>query len=434
MSQTYSSITQQQLSLSNPLLTLQASDISVLLNPTVPKNYSNPNAVNGLRWITYTPTSATSGTYAWNQARLPNLVAGSLVYRVHQADPNAIGLNELVGYFLTFNMLSYDNSTQLFSFGSDFSSTGIVHPYVAPLPPPPSHTPIFLGTNLTIEGENINFNGATITGVYETTTGDAPIPYSQLTTVKNTLQSAIDANTASITMINDAPSVLASFSQVKTLLDTISSQEVTDIASLTTSLTNYVNTETSRATTAEALVQSHLDAEVTRAQNAEAYGLTHTDAETTRATGAESALRQDLNNEVARALTAEQDITNTIDAFANNFTTDQLTVNTVKTANGGTISYIAPVNFGGYSLANIGPASSSTDAVQLSQLQSAVSDEQTRAMQKENSLTSDLASEAYRATTAETALQQRVTTLETSLANLLQFWFQNSDLNQTLTP
>jgi hypothetical protein len=42
--------------------------------------------------------------------------------------------------------------------------------------------------------------------------------------VKNALQSSIDANTASITMINDAPSVLASFSQVKSLLDTISSQ------------------------------------------------------------------------------------------------------------------------------------------------------------------------------------------------------------------
>ena len=270
--------------------------------------------------------------------------------------------------------------------------------------------------------------------MYETTTDDAPIPYSQLTTVKNALQSSIDANTASITMINDAPSVLASFSQVKSLLDTISSQEVTDIASLTTSLTNYVNTETSRATTAEALVQSHLDAEVTRAQNAEAYGITYTDAETTRATGAEAAIRQDLNNEVARALTVEQDITNTIDAFANNFTTDQLTVNIVKTANGGTISYISPVDFGGYALSNIGPASNATDAVQLSQLQSAVSDEQTRATQKENSLTFDLAAEASRASTAEVALQQRVATLETSLGNLLQFWFQNSDLNQTLTP
>ena len=430
---TYSSITQQQLSLSNPLLTLQAGDLSVLLNLTIVKNWSNPNGA-GLRWLLYTPTSATSGTYAWNPARIPNMIPAALVYRAHQADPNAVGLNELVGYFLTFNMLSYDNSTQLFSFGASYSPTGIVHPYVAPPPPPPSHTQIYLGTNLFIEGENINFNGANITGVYETTTDDAPIPYSQLTTVKNALQSSIDANTASITMINDAPSVLASFSQVKSLLDTISSQEVTDIASLTTSLTNYVNTETSRATTAEALVQSHLDAEATRAQNAEAYGITYTDAETTRATGAEAAIRQDLNNEVARALTVEQDITNTIDAFANNFTTDQLTVNTVKTANGGTISYISPVDFGGYALSNIGPASNATDAVQLSQLQSAVSDEQTRATQKENSLTSDLAAEASRASTAEVALQQRVATLETSLGNLLQFWFQNSDLNQTLTP
>ena len=431
---TYSSITQQQLSLSNPLLTLQAADISVLLNPTRVKDWSNPNITNGLTWINYTPTSATSGTYAWNQARLPSILVGSFVYRVHEVDPNAVGLNELVGYFLTFNMLSYDNSTQLFSFGSDFSSTGIVHPYVAPPPPPPSHTQIYLGTNLFIEGENISFNGANITGVYETTTNDAPIPYSQLTTVKNNLQSAIDANTASITMINDAPSVLASFSQVKSLLDTISSQEVTDIASLTTSLSTYVDTETSRATTAEALIQSHVDAEATRAQNAEAYGITYTDAETTRATGAEAAIRQDLNNEVARALTVEQDITNTIDAFAYNFTTDQLTVNTVKTANGGTISYIAPVDFGGYALANIGPASNSTDAVQYMQLQTAVSDEQSRATAAESTLTASLIMEGARASAAEVALQQRVATLETSLGNLLQFWFQNSDLNQTLTP
>ena len=55
-------------------------------------------------------------------------------------------------------------------------------------------------------------------------------------------------------------------------------------------------------------------------------------------------------------------------------------------------------------------------------------------MSKEESLTSDLSSEASRASAAEVALNQRISTLETSLGNLLQFWFQNSDLNQTLTP
>jgi len=161
---TYSSITQQQVNANNPLLTLQAADISVLLNLTVLKNYSNPN-VNGLRWITYTPISATSGTYAWNQARLQTAPTGSLAYRIHAADPNAVGLSELVGYFLTFGMLSYDNSTQLFDFGASYSSTGIVHPYVDPTPPPPSHTQIYLGTALTIQGSDVNFNGATITCV-----------------------------------------------------------------------------------------------------------------------------------------------------------------------------------------------------------------------------------------------------------------------------
>ena len=47
---TYSSITQQQLSLSNPLLTLQAGDVAALLNASLVKNYSNPN-INGLKWI-----------------------------------------------------------------------------------------------------------------------------------------------------------------------------------------------------------------------------------------------------------------------------------------------------------------------------------------------------------------------------------------------
>jgi hypothetical protein len=55
-------------------------------------------------------------------------------------------------------------------------------------------------------------------------------------------------------------------------------------------------------------------------------------------------------------------------------------------------------------------------------------------MSKEESPTADLSSEASRASAAEVALQQRVATLEASLGNLLQFWFQNSDLNQTLTP
>ena len=85
-------------------------------------------------------------------------------------------------------------------------------------------------------------------------------------------------------------------------------------------------------------------------------------------------------------------------------------------------------------MSNIGPASSSTDAVQLSQLQSAVSDEQSRAAAAESTLTSNLSTEASRATAAEVALQQRVSALETSVSNLLQFWFQNSNLDQTLNP
>ena len=69
---TYSSITQQQLSLSNQLLTLQASDLSALLYLTPVKNWSNPN-VAGLRWLNYTPISATSGNFRGIQQDYPTL-------------------------------------------------------------------------------------------------------------------------------------------------------------------------------------------------------------------------------------------------------------------------------------------------------------------------------------------------------------------------
>lgn len=135
--------------------------------------------------------------------------------------------------------------------------------------------------------------------------GDATLQ-SNLTNTKNQLQTAIDSEAARAQAAE------------QTIADDLE-QEITDrqtaIANEATARTNAINSEKTRAETAEADLQAAIDAEVARAQGAESNLQTAIAAEQSRAEGVEAVLQNNIDTEKSARQDQDTALSNRISAI-----------------------------------------------------------------------------------------------------------------------
>ena len=186
-------------------------------------------------------------------------------------------------------------------------------------------------------------------------------------------------------------------------LQTAINTEVTRATSAETALQTAITAETNRAQGVEGSLRADLTAEVTRATNAENALQTAITAEETRAQGVEGSLRADLTAETNRATNAENALSDAINTEVTRATSAetalQTAINTEKTRaeNAETALQTA-----------INTEKTRAQGVEGS-LRTDLTAEANRAQGVEGSLRADLTAEVTRATSAETALQTAIT-------------------------
>ena len=140
---------------------------------------------------------------------------------------------------------------------------------------------------------------------------------------------ATDAEAVLQSNINTESSArIAGDANLQSQVDVLSATQVADKSGLEVSIA----AEVSRATLAENTLQSNIDAEELRAQTAEAANAAAVVTEQTRAEAVEAGLAADIAVETARATAAEAQLANHLGA---NFTDGSITVDGLATFNGG---------------------------------------------------------------------------------------------------
>ena len=140
---------------------------------------------------------------------------------------------------------------------------------------------------------------------------------------------ATDAEAVLQSNINTESSArIAGDTSLQSQIDTLSGTQTSDKSGLEVSIA----AETARATGAENTLQSNIDAEATRAQTAEAANAAAVVTEKVRAEAVEAGLAADIAVETARATAAEVQLANHLGA---NFTDGSITVDGLATFNGG---------------------------------------------------------------------------------------------------
>ena len=224
-------------------------------------------------------------------------------------------------------------------------------------------------------------------------------------------------NTVISTEVSRATSAEAS-------LESSLSTEVSRATSAEASLGSDISTETSRATSAEASLESNISTEVSRATSAEASLESDISTETSRASSAEESLASNLSSEVVRATSVEAVLSSSISSeVARAISAETSLDNRIDTVSGSlsfVISNIDPAALD--SLTEIVTAFQSADenlngaiTSLATALSASISTEVSRAQSVETVLSSSISTEVSRATSAEASLGTLVSA-ETSRA------------------
>jgi hypothetical protein len=214
-------------------------------------------------------------------------------------------------------------------------------------------------------------------------------------------------NTQISNLVNSAPEVLDTLSEIAAALG--------NDPNLATTLSNQISTESSTARAAEQALTSSLTAEVTRATGAESTLTASLTSEITRATSAEQTLSTILSGETSRAVGSEQTLSTLV---ATEIATRAAEISTLQASSNSTITGLSGSTTSGID-SEIARATGAEDI-----LNAAIYAEQVRAVNAENALSGNLDAEIIRATGAESTLTVSLNT-ESARAQAAELALQN---------
>ena len=214
-------------------------------------------------------------------------------------------------------------------------------------------------------------------------------PTASLFGLSGSLDSEISrAISAELVLTNDLSTEVSTARSAEASLGSDISTEVSRATSAEASLGSDISTETSRATSAEASLGSDISSEVSRATSAEASLGSDISTETSRASAAEESLELNLSSEVVRATSVEAVLSSSISSEVSRATSAEASLGTLVSTETS--------------------RATSAEASLGTALSSEISTELSRATSAEASLESALSTEVSRATSAEASLQTNI--------------------------
>jgi len=231
------------------------------------------------------------------------------------------------------------------------------------------------------------------------------------------------------------------------ILQTNIDNEITRAQSTESTLQTNIDDEVNRAQSAESTLQTNIDNEITRAQSAESTLQTNIDNEITRAQSAETVLQTKIDDEVNRAIIVEGDINNLqTNSKSNLVSAINENVESINIEKGRIDSILSASEADKDSFAEIVTLINSVDIEndnvfanyvlvndeRSANIEQAILDETTRAQSTESTLQTNIDNEVNRATAVEDNLNILVSDLSANLET--NFLNKSTSVEQIINP